>query len=302
MFVIERALSAVLVLWLAATLAFFALRVLPGDAVAAQLAQGGATAMQIDAARTELGLNDGLPAQYGRFLAGLLRGSLGVSLASGRPVEDMIAERLWPTIELALLAVALAALGGVSLGVIGAGDGWAGRWARLMIGVSMGVPVYWTATLAVVLFAVQLGWLPSSGVGSWRQLVLPVTVLAFHTLGAIARVVQISVREVRDMLFVRTARGKGLPDLLVLRRHVLRVALPPAVTVIALQTGFLLGGAVIIESVFVRPGVGRLLLDSTVRQDYPVVQGIVILVAAAYVMFNTLAEAVHRLLDPRLRA
>lgn len=301
-FLIERALSALLVLWLAATLIFFALRVLPGDALAAQLAQGGATTAQIDAARAQLGLDDHLLAQYGRFLGGLLRGSLGVSLSSGRPVEDMIAERLWPTIELALLAVLLAALGGLALGVLSAADRWAGRMARLLVGLALGVPIYWTATLAVVLFAVTLGWLPSSGTGSWRQLVLPVSVLAFHTLGAIARLTQISVREVRAMLFVRTAHGKGLPAGLVLRRHVLRVALPPAVTVIALQTGFLLGGAVIIESVFVRPGIGRLLLDSTLRQDYPVVQGVVVLTATAYVALNTLADIVHRLLDPRLRA
>lgn len=201
-----------------------------------------------------------------------------------------------------LLAVLLAALGGLALGVLSAADGWAGRMARLLVGLALGVPIYWTATLAVVLFAVTLGWLPSSGTGSWRQLVLPVSVLAFHTLGAIARLTQISVREVRAMLFVRTAHGKGLPAGLVLRRHVLRVALPPAVTVIALQTGFLLGGAVIIESVFVRPGIGRLLLDSTLRQDYPVVQGVVVLTATAYVALNTLADIVHRLLDPRLRA
>lgn len=296
-----RLLSTVAVLWLAATLAFFALRILPGDAVTAQLAQSGASQAVIEQRRAEQGLTAPLWAQYGQYLGGLLRGDLGVSLLSGQPVSEMIAQQVIPTLQLGGLALVTAAALGLILGSFGALDvGWGVSFAaRLIINLSLSTPLFWTGTAAIFIFSVWLDVLPSSGGARLSQLVLPVAVLGFHTAGAIARVAGSSVRAVRGADFVRTARAKGLPELLITLRHILRVGLIPVIAVVALQAGFLLGGTVITESLFVRPGIGRLLLDSTLRQDYPVVQGIVLLSAFSYTLLNLTADVLSRLIDPR---
>lgn len=295
--------SAVGVVWLAATLAFFALRVLPGDAITAQLAQVGVPPEEIEARRAALGLTDPLPVQYGRYLLGLVRADLGTSLLSGLPVADLIGQQLGPTVTLAVSALAVAVAAGLTMGVVAAVNVPAlSRVARFIISVALSTPIYWTGTLAIYLFSVQLALLPSSGAGRVSQLILPALVLGFHTAGAIARVMEASARETLGAEFVRTARAKGLPEWLILGRHVLRAALLPVVPVVALQAGFLLGGAVITEALFTRPGVGRVLLDATVRQDYPVVQGVVVVSAVMYATLNAAADIVQGVIDPRVRA
>jgi peptide/nickel transport system permease protein len=281
-------------LWLAATLAFFALRVLPGDALQAELLSSGASAQTIEERRAALGLDDPLIVQYGRYLAGALRGDLGVSLLDGRPVSEIIGQQIPPTLVLALCALVVASLGGIAVGTLAAlGNGV----ARLILNLSLTTPLYWTGTLAIYIFAVRLDWLPTSGA---NNVILPAAVLGFHSAGAVGQVVRANVRDVLWQDFVRTARAKGLRESVVILRHVLRAALLPVVSVIALQAGFLLGGVVITESLFVRPGLGRVLLDATLRQDYPVVQGVVLLGALVYTLVNAAADAVSRLLDPRL--
>jgi peptide/nickel transport system permease protein len=290
----RQASTLVGTLWLAVTLAFFALRVLPGDALQAELLSSGASAQTIGERRAALGLDDPLLAQYGRYLAGVLRGDLGVSLLDGRPVSEIIGQQIPPTLVLALCALVVASLGGIALGTLAAlGNGA----ARLLLNLSLTTPLYWTGTLAIYIFAVQLNWLPTSGA---NNVILPAAVLGFHSAGAVGQVVRANVREVLGQDFVRTARAKGLRESVVIVRHVLRAALLPVVSVIALQAGFLLGGVVITESLFVRPGLGRVLLDATLRQDYPVVQGVVVVGALAYTLVNAAADAVSRLLDPRL--
>jgi ABC-type dipeptide/oligopeptide/nickel transport system permease component len=279
-------------LWLAVTLAFFALRVLPGDAVRTQLQESGASAETIAQRRAALGLDQPLLAQYGRYLAGLLRGDLGVSLLDGQPVTQIIGQQLAPTAVLAVLALLVAAALGVMLGTLAAINRFSP--ARLLLDLSLSVPLYWTGTLAIYLFAVRLDWLPATG------LVLPVAVLGFHAAGAVGQVVRRSVADTLALDFVRTARAKGLSDTRVIVHHVLRAGLVPVVTVIALQAGFLLGGVVITESLFVRPGIGRVLLNATLRQDYPVVQGIVVLGALVYTLLNAAADLFSRFIDPRL--
>jgi peptide/nickel transport system permease protein len=296
----QRLLAAVLTVWLAATLSFFALRVLPGDAISAQLAQGGAGRDDIERARARMGLGAPVAIQYTRFMSDLVRGDLGYSLLSQYPVREMIWERFQPTVKLALSAIVVAAVVGVGLGIIGAFESPVSVLSRLLITLSISAPIYWTGTLAIALFSAHLGWLPSTGTGKLEHLILPVGVLSFHTMGGIARVTQVNVKDVRHASFVWVARSKGLTERYIVGRHILRVGLLPVVTVIALQTGFLLGGTVITESLFVRPGIGRLLLDSTIKQDYPVVQGIVILSAMVYITLTTLADVSHRLIDPRV--
>ncbi len=282
------------ILWLAATLAFFALRILPGDALQEQLQEGGASAEVVAERRAALHLDDPVIVQYGRFLTGLLRGDLGVSLLDGRPVTEIVAEQFAPTLTLALAALVVAVIGGVGLGALAALD-LHGSWAaRLLLDLSLSMPLYWTGTLAIYLFAVRLDWLPITG------LLLPAAVLGFHTAGAVGQVVRANVSETLMLDFVRTARAKGLRESRVILRHVLRASLLPAVTVIALQAGFLLGGVVITESLFVRPGIGRVLLNATLQQDYPVVQGVVVLGAVVYTLLNAAADLCYRLLDPRV--
>jgi ABC-type dipeptide/oligopeptide/nickel transport system permease component len=293
-FVWRQTLSAVLVIWLAATLSFLALRILPADAIAVQLLDSGASAEVIEQRRVLLGLNDSLLAQYLRFISGILCGDLGYSLLNGDPVTQTIAQRLSPTITLAAGAWLLAVLWGISAGV------WAGlplRGAgltRAVISLSLSMPIYWTGTLAI--YAASAFSLAAI------QPALPILVLGFHAAGAIARVLQSQVRDVWQNDYVRTAHAKGLPQRIVVGRHVLRVALLPIINIIALQAGFLLTGTVVTESLFARPGIGRLLVERTLGQDYPVVQGIVVLAALLYTLLNLLADVAHHLLDPRLRA
>lgn len=298
----RRIASTLAVIWLAATLAFFALRVLPGDAIEAQLVQSGVSQDVIEQRRAEQGLADSVWVQYARFLSNVIRGDFGRSLISGQPVSELILQHLAPTVVLASSALMVAMGLGLVLGISGALElslGLSGV-ARAVMSLSLSAPIYWTGTAAIYIFSVQLGMLPSAGAGRLSQLILPVAVLGFHTAGAIARVVQASVRETLDAGFVRVARAKGLPERIVVWRHVLRASLLPVVTVVALQAGFLLSGTVITESLFVRPGIGRLLLDATIRQDYPVVQGVVIFAAVVYTLLNTLADAIYRIVDPRV--
>ena len=284
-------------IWLAVTLAFFALRLLPGDAISAQLADANASPKEIAARRAALSLDAPLLQQYASYLAGLARGKLGVSLLDGSPVQDLLAPRLGPSAYLAFSAIILAVVLGIPIGTLSASPR-AGVWcklARICASLSLAIPVYWTATLALLLTATgsQSAWLRS-----W----LPVVVLGFGGMGSIARLVASEVRAALGADFARVAQAKGLSPAHILFEHVTRVALLPTVSVIAVQFGWLMGGAVMTEVIFNRPGLGRLLLDRTINQDYPVVQGIVIFSTLVFVVVNAAAELCYRLLDPRIRA
>jgi peptide/nickel transport system permease protein len=297
-----RIASMLVVVWLAATTVFFALRVLPGDAIEARLAWNGASAEAIQQRRIEMGLNEPILLQYGRFLANMVRGNLGVSLIDGQPVTNLILQRFGPTLVLASTSLLVATLLGLVLGtlaVLQVGQG-VSTAARFTINLAISTPIYWTGTLALYAFTGLSDLLPAQ-TATVILLILPIFVLGFHTSGAIAKVAQANLRVTLSADFVRTARAKGLPESQIVLRHVLRVGLLPTLTVIALQGGFLLGGTVITESLFFRPGIGRLLLDRTLLQDYPVVQGIVILAALTYIMLNTTTELLYLLLDPRVR-
>ena len=298
---LRRLLFAILTVWGAATLAFFALAVLPGDAIESQLTQNGADSALIQERRAALGLTDPVIVRYLRFVAHVAQGDLGSSLLSGEPVRDAIVRSLGPTVQLALSALVIGSSFGILLGVVTAREsGLLAFGARVITALALSTPIYWTGTIAIYVFTARLGLLPSAGAGRFSQLILPATILGFHTAAAIARVVQANVRDIAAAPYVRTARAKGLGELRILLAHVLRVALLPVIGIIALQAGFLLNGTVITESLFVRPGVGRLLLEATVQQDYPVVLGVVILAALVYTGVNAAADLVYQLLDPRV--
>ncbi len=299
----RRLAQAAFVLWLAVTLAFVAMQVAPGDPAQALLAASGATAEEIAARRVQLGLDDPVLIQYARYVAELARGDLGVSWLHGRAVSQIIGESLLPTAILAVTATVVGGVLGMTLGVLAAlrRSTWLDSLVTAVAVLSFSTPTYWSGILAILLFSLRLAWLPSSGEGSWRHLVLPVLVLGFALSGSIARLVRASVSEVMDEPFVTAARARGLPSRRVILFHVLRAALGPTLTVVALQFGFLLGGAVITESVFARRGLGKLVVEAINWRDLPVVRGVVVFSATVYVLVHWAADVLQAWLDPRLR-
>lgn len=292
---IERVVSAVLVIWTAATLAFFALDVLPGTAILSQLTQSGADASVIAEREQVLGLNDPAGTRYIRFLLNAVRGDLGASLLSGEPVTEAILRNIGPTFALAISALIVACVAGILLGLLAAlRMPVISLVSRCLINLALSTPIYWTGTLAIYAVTVQLKIVTGSSI------VLPAAVLGFHTAGTIGRVMQSNVRDVLQADFVRTARAKGLSERRIVGVHVLRAAFPPVLGIIALQASFLFSGTVITETLFVRPGIGRLLLDAVIQQDYPIVLGGVVLSAVIYVIVSTSAEIALRIFDPRV--
>jgi peptide/nickel transport system permease protein len=296
-------LEAAFVLWLAATLAFAGLQLAPGDPAQALLAASGATPDQVAERRAQLGLDDPLPIQYAHYLWDLLRGDLGQSWLHGRSVNRMILEQLLPTAELAIAATVVGVLLGLGLGILAAlrRFTWLDTAATALAVLGLSTPTYWSGILAILLLSLRLGWLPATGGGDLRHLILPALVLGFALSGSIARLVRARVAEVISEPFVLAARARGLPSWYVIFVHVLRPALAPAITVVALQFGFLLSGAVMTESVFARQGLGKLAVEAIAWQDLPVVRGVVLFGALAYILANLAADLAQTWLDPRLR-
>lgn len=292
-----------LTIWLAITITFFALRLTPVDAITAELISIGADPALIIQRQELHGLNLPVFSQYINYLTGVFRGDLGISFARNLPVSLMLSEALGSTLILAIPAFILAVFIGLITGIcagIPARYGFK-RLAQIYTSLAISIPPYWSGTLIIFVFSAVLKWLPSSGDGDLRYLILPIAVLAFHTSGAIARVVQAGINATLTADFVRTARAKGLTPGMILYRHVLRVSLLPVITVMGLQAGFLLGGTVVTEILFLRPGLGRMLLDATLRRDYPVVQAIVLLSTLVYLVITTLMDSIYRQIDPRIR-
>ncbi len=298
-----RFLQAIFVLWLAATLAFVAFHFTPGDPAQSLLAASGASAAEIAARRAALGLDAPLPVQYARYLLDLLAGDLGQSWLHGRSVARMIGEQLPATAELAVAAMLIGAGVGIGLGLLAAirQGTWLDTLATSLAVIGLSTPTYWSGLLAILFFSLHLRWFPATGQGDLRHLVLPALVLGFALSGSIARLVRARVVEVMAEPYVLAVRARGITPRPVLLSHVLRPAMAPALTVIALQFGFLLGGAVVTESVFARQGLGRLAVEAILWRDLPVVRGVVLLSAAVYVLVNLLADLLQVWLNPRLR-
>ena len=281
---------------------FLMLHLTPGDPVTIMLGEF-ASASDVARLRAELGLDRPIVVQYLKFLGRAVRGDLGSSIRSRRPVQEEIAERLPPTMVLALAAQVLAVCAGIAAGVTAA----AARRpsvdsaivAVTLVGLSM--PTFWSGLLLILLFSLTLGWLPITASGGLRALILPAVTLAAPAAAVLARVTRASVLEVLRQDYVRTARAKGVSERLVVYRHALRNALIPVLTVAALQFAGLVAGAVIVESVFSRPGLGRLAVTAILSRDFPLAQGIVLVVASMYVFLNVGVDLVYGVLDPRIR-
>jgi ABC-type dipeptide/oligopeptide/nickel transport system permease component len=296
-------LLATVPLLLGITLAIFlAMRLIPGDP-AIVFAGDRATREDVERLRGQLGLDQPLPVQYGRFLAQLARGDLGRSIRSGRPVAAEIAGRFRYTLALGLAAIAVTVVAGVPLGILGAvrRRTWVDRGSLLLSLLGISAPAFVLGVLLQLLFAVRLGLLPTAGADTGWHLVLPALALGAFPIANVARLTRASLLEVLGQDYVRTARAKGLGEGAVVWRHALRNALIPTVTIVGLQLGYMLGGAVLVEVVFAWPGLGRYLVQSIGSRDYPAVQGVVLIVTAGYVLINALVDLAYAALDPRLR-
>jgi peptide/nickel transport system permease protein/oligopeptide transport system permease protein len=300
-YVARRALAGIPTLWGVATVVFIMARLLPGDP-ARVIAGLLASPEDIEHIRQQMGLDKPLAVQYVNFLGSLLHLDLGTSAHTGAPVVEEIASRLPYTAELAVVALTIAITAGVLAGVVAA----IRRNTPLdllmsglsVFGVSM--PVYWLGLMLIIIFAIDLHLFPAAGADEPFSIVMPALTLALFSIGLIARMTRSSMLEVLSQDYVRTARAKGAPFRSVVFKHALRNALLPVITVIGLQFGALLGGAVVTETVFGWPGVGRLLVDSIFFRDYPVVQGLVLMFGTTFVVINLLVDLLYAYVDPRI--
>ena len=299
----QRLLDFVPVLLATSVVVFGLLYLLPGDPATAMIQGSGAPADLVEQLRTQLGLDQPVYVQYWRFLSQALAGDLGQSLSARRPVVAMLAEAAPSTFQLALAAMLLALVIGVPLGVLAAArrDTWVDRLAMLAALAGVSMPQFWLALLLLFLFSFRLGWVPATGAGGLSRLALPALVLGYGAASALSRMVRSAMLEVLGQDYVRAARGKGVAEVGVVARHAFRNALIPVITVVSLQLGWLLGGAVVVETVFSRPGLGRLLVQAITANDFPVVQGLILLVTLTYLVLNLLTDILYGVLDPRIR-
>lgn len=301
-FLVRRLLLTIPVLLGVATLVFSLIHLIPGDPVQSMLGEG-ASPESVNELRTRLGLDRPLYVQYLSFLKGVAHGNLGTSLRTSEPVTSAIAERMPATFELAAAAMLVAIVIAIPLGVLAAAragtivDHIATTLA--LIGISM--PNFWLGPLLAIVFAVELGWLPVSGRGTLAQLVLPAVTLGAPLAAVLARTTRASVIDELRELYVLAARARGVSRIRAVLKHAFRNSLIPIVTVLGLQLGAVLTGAVITETIFAWPGVGRLLIQSIGFRDYPLVQGCILLIALTYVSMNLLTDLAYGLLDPRIR-
>ena len=301
-FTIRRLLLTVPVLLGVATLVFSLLHLVPGDPALAMLGES-ASASDVDELRGKLGLNRSLPAQYVQFVSGLARGDLGTSFRYNTPVASEIGQRLPRTMQLAAAAVVVAVCLAIPMGVLGGlFRGTAIDQAAMtvsLLGISM--PNFWLGPLLAIFFSVSLGWLPVSGTGSWRHLVLPAVTLGGALAAVLARMTRASIIEELRELYVLAARARGLSKVRAVLFHALRNSLIPVVTILGLQLGAVLTGTIITETIFAWPGVGRLLIQAINFRDYPLVQGCILFIALTYVLVNLLVDLAYGWLDPRIR-
>lgn len=300
-FIVRRLVVTVFVLVGVSVCIFMMLHLIPGDPAEVILSQQG-TSANVQALRRDLGLDEPLYEQYGQYIARAAQGDFGESIRLRLPVRSLIIEALPNTLKLAVVGLLLAIVGGITAGVLSAV--YRGRlpdyvaMTGALVGVSL--PSFWLGLMLILLFGVKLGWLPIAGADSLSSIVLPAVTLSAIPLAVIARLTRSSLLEVLGQDYIRTAKAKGVPYWKVVAKHGLRNSIIPVITVVGIQFGTLLGGAIIVESVFAWPGIGRLLIDAVTARDFPLVQGIVLFVAAGVVVVNLLADVLYAYVDPRI--
>lgn len=299
---IKRLLATVPVVLGVVLLTFVLVHAVPGDPVEVMLGESASSADRLQL-RTDLGLDKPIYQQFAIYLKQLAHADFGVSIHSKKPIIDLLGERLPATVKLALLALCFAILIGLPLGIIAALklNQWPDRLANILSLSISAMPHFWMGPMLMMVFALWLGLLPVSGMETGASIILPALTLGFGLAAILTRMTRASMLEVLHQDFVRTARAKGLPERTVILRHALRAALLPIVTVLGLQLGSLLAGTVITETVFAWDGIGRLLVESIEKRDYPVTQACVLVVALVYVLVNAATDIVYTKIDPRVR-
>ncbi|MCF4126176.1 ABC transporter permease [Methylobacterium sp. SyP6R] len=301
-FALRRILVAICVA-LTVSVASFLLLHLSGD-LATAIAGPEATGEQIAAVRVQHGLDQPLVVQFGTWAWNALHFDFGRSFYFPEPVTDLLASRMPVTLTLGVIALAVALLVAIPLGVLAAfyRDTWIDRTALAVSVLGQAMPSFWFGLTLIMIFSVNLRWLPASGNGSWKNFILPAVALGYYAMPAVMRLTRNGMLEVLSSDYVRTARAKGLPPRKILIRHALRNAVIPVIALAAVQFGFMLGGSIVIEAVFSLQGLGQLAWESIARNDFPVVQAIVLVLAMIYIALTLAADLLNALLDPRLRA
>jgi peptide/nickel transport system permease protein len=300
-YLLRRIIEGLVVLAGALVISFVILRVVPGDPAALMMSDL-ATPAEVEQMRVSLGVHEPVWTQFAIYLKQLATGDFGFSYRRGTPALPLVLSYLPATIQLGLAALALTIVIAIPLGVVAAirKNSWVDNALSVASLCGQSIPVFWLGIMLILVVAVHLRWLPTSGYGEPRYLVLPAVTLAFANIALVARLTRSSMLEVIRQDYIRTARAKGLSERVVMVRHALRNALAPVVTVIGLQIGTLLGGAIITETVFGWPGAGALLVSSIAYRDYPVVQVMVVISAVIFVVTNILVDVVYVLLDRRV--
>jgi peptide/nickel transport system permease protein len=301
-FLLRRLLLLIPVLWGVATLVFLLLHFIPGDPIDLMLGDS-ALGTDRETLRDQLGLNDPLIVQYLRYFGDLLQGDWGTSLFSKKPVFEEILERVPATMELMFGAMVVTILVAMPLGLIAAVNKgtWIDQGAMIFSLLGVSIPNFWLGPMLILLFSIHFDLLPVNERGGLEHLILPALTLGTSLASILARITRSSVVETLQAEYIRTARSKGISELRILFRHALRNALIPIVTVIGLQVGVLLSGAIITEAIFDWPGLGNLLISAINSRNYPLVQGCVLFIAGSYVMVNLVIDLLYAYLDPRIR-
>lgn len=300
----RRILTSLAVLLGVSILTFSILHLVPGDPVAAIAGRQAVTGEQADALRAQYGLDQPIPVQYLRYVVSALTGDLGDSIRNRQPVTTMIAAQLPSTVILAAAAMSFAVVVGLTLGIIAAmrRNSWIDSIITVLTVSGISLPAFWLGMILIMVFAVWLGWLPSSSTkGDWKGLILPAVTLGIAEAAVIARVTRAAMIDEYERNYVQVARAKGLRERMVVRAHLLPNVLIPVITIMGLQVGFLLAGSIVVETVFARQGIGRLAVTAINNRDYPLVQGITLFVSFAYVAINTCTDIAYAWLDPRVR-
>jgi peptide/nickel transport system permease protein len=301
-YILRRILMLVPVLFGVILVSFSLLHLVPGDP-AEILAGQEASKADVDRIRAEYGLDQPVVVQFGRFVWSAARGDLGISIQSRHPVNELLFQRLAFTLQLSVISILVASTLGLLAGIISSTRQYSIFDTASMLGALFGIsmPIFWLGLLLILVFAVKLHWLPSGGTGSLRYMILPAIALGSASAAVIARMTRASMLEVARQDFIRTARATGYAERVVIFRHALKNAMIPVLTVFGLEFGYMLGGAVLTETVFSLPGIGRLLVEGIFARDYPVVQGAMMLVATTFVLVNLLTDVAYAFFDPRIR-
>jgi len=311
-YILRRVLLAILVLWLVHLLVFSMVRLFPGDVVMMRLAQDATmTKESYERARQELGIDRPFLVQYGETMAGLLRGDLGDSLLSGRPVKDELGDRVWLTLHLAILSLAIALVIAIPIGILAAirQDTLADYGGRMFSILGLSLPDFWTGVVAILILSLWFHWLPPRGfeeiwvdpIKVFQQLGIPALIIGFRFSAIIMRMTRSSMLEVLREDYIRTAWSKGLSEQRVIIGHALKNSFIPVITLLGQQFSILLGGTVIIETIFLLPGVGNMTLDAVIFRDYTLVQGAVLFFGGIMVLMNLLVDISYAWFDPRIR-